>query len=269
MRMSMSILLVSAFLLSCHSTALAGGSLPFPNPYRGGFNESDPYWKMDFEGGSCKDYLAGIYPVTPNPFYRCVAVNGANPDCQTGTAGPITPFCPLEGNRSGDIKGDEQIRMAQYYPSSNGNFTLDFLLRLVSASASVGPPYNSVGGFFDGNNNRCKLAFNYISSNAANVYTNGSGNPGTITVGTVYRVRIKWFASYGGICNVKVSTVAANNWDSGNILNSAVQPGGSSSHNNVGFLIQGGTTSDSNRFIIDDVVLCKGGSTATTQCDGT
>ena len=261
------LLVVMPFILvlGCSATMTsANGTLPFPSPYRAGpapYSESTPMWQMNFEGSGCDDSSS-------NAFYSCIAANGADPDCGAGTS-----QCPLEQTLSGDMKGDDTIRMSQYYPSSTTTMTLDFLFTPISMANSNGA-ITTVGGFYDGDVKKCTIDFGTdVTGNNHYLYTNGQGNgsPVTLNQSVPYRVRIRYYGSIR-LCTMNVSTIAYGNWAGGNIMSGTTYLGGPGAPTtNVGFMMNGTVDSDSNRFLIDDVALCSNpsGSHPTTQCDGT
>jgi hypothetical protein len=263
------LLVVMTFIIlvlngSANNIASANGTLPFPSPYRSAgpapYSESTPMWQMNFEGSGCDDSSS-------NAFYSCIAANGADPDCGSGTS-----QCPLEQTLSGDMKGDDTIRMSQYYPSSAATLTLDFLFTPISFANSNGAR-TTVGGFYDGDNKKCSIDFGTDSTgNNRYLYANsaGNGSPVSLNQSAPYRVRLRYYASIR-LCVVNVSTVAFGRWDGSNILSGSTYLGGPAAPTtNVGFMMNGTVDSDSNRFIIDDIALCNNaGASPTTQCDGT
>ena len=262
MRKILSVLALATLILGCSSVSSSGPLLPFPHPYRSAdaYSELTPIWKMDFEGTGCED-SSGV------GFYSCAVANGADPDCSTGQ-------CPLEGTLSGYLQGADTMYMAEGYPDDTGQLTLDFLLKIDNDSgqntSAIGVSHIQLAGMYDGNNARCTLAYNpstnYMYVNGSETATNSVG----LSLDTTYRVRMLYITLYK-LCAIKISTVGAGNWSSGDVFNRNVFGGaGEPFHksNIVKFHQQGGTVSDLNRFVIDDVALCRGNvSTSTAQCD--
>ena len=260
MRRILSVLALATLILGCSSVSSSGPLLPFPHPYRSVAGELTPIWKMDFEGTGCED-SSGV------GFYSCAVANGADPDCSTGQ-------CPLEGTLSGYLRGADTMYMAEGYPDDDGELTLDFLLKIDNDSgqntSAAGSSHIKLAGMYDGNNARCTLAYNpstnYMYVNGAEAATNSVG----LSLDTTYRVRMLYITLYK-LCAIKISTVAAGSWSSGNVFNKNVFGGvGAPYHktNIVKFHQAGGTVSDDNRIVIDDVALCRGNvGTSTVQCD--
>lgn len=268
MRIALSVLLVANLISGCSSVASSGVLLPFPNPYRpvSGYSESTPIWQMDFEGSGCDDGSS-------NAFYSCAVANGADPDCSTGS-------CPLEQTKSGFLQGIDTIQTAEPFPygtSGSGNpdsgeMTLDFLIKMVGDSgqntSAIGVSHISLAGLYDGSTPRCFIAYN-PASNKLHLKGVESADSTALSLGVTYRVRMTYISAYK-LCGVKVSTVAANNWHAGNIMSENSFLGtGAPFHpvDNLRFHQVGGTASDLNRFVVDDVVLCRGNIFGSTQCD--
>jgi hypothetical protein len=261
MRRILSVLALATLILGCSSVSSSGPLLPFPHPYRSADGELTPIWKMDFEGTGCED-SSGV------GFYSCAVANGADPDCSTGQ-------CPLEGTLSGYLQGLDTMYMAEGYPDDTGELTLDFLLKIDNDSgqntSAIGVSHIRLAGMYDGNNSRCTLAYNpstnYMYVNGSETLTNSVG----LSLDTTYRVRMLYIAGYK-LCAIKISTVgAANGWASGDVFNKNAFGGAAGPQhktNIVKFHQVGGTVSDLNRFVIDDVALCRGNpGLSTLQCD--